>query len=183
MNAEIYDDHYEPDYAAAHYAALYKLDPVDRKYGMVNCTDYLFHYHDELDERPPSPSADLLSVLNRAPTLGDSLLEYELVLETYERSQLHLPLGITDLPFFWATAIRELMLETHWPQYQHCSIGDVFGWGFVARYGACLHINLDVTLPSQQAHWCDVGDFIVRLHQLMEPGPYMPDYRLCEFSL
>lgn len=182
MDDEFRDDHHEPDITAAHYTAWHKLETDDKALGILNCTDYLIEYHHELDDASPVISPELLHALDAMPRLGNHTAEAQLVAEAFTRSYLAIPTGLYDLPVNWGYAIRRVMLETHWPEFENCTIKDVFGWSYVSRFGAHLHIQFAEPLSPKSASWSDIGSFILELHQRFEPGPYTPLARLCEFA-
>lgn len=182
MNANLHDDYNEPDYEAAHFAAFHKMPDYDRDTGQLNCTDYLIEYHSELSEAPPPVTRELLATLDSMPKLGRNTAEAQLVADAFSKSHLEVPEGLHELPVSWGYAIRKVIFETHWPSYTNCRIRDVFGWTYVNRFGAHLHIHFENPLPAKTP-WCDVGQLIHELHYVMEPGPYTPAGRLCEFSL
>jgi hypothetical protein len=182
MNAEIFDDNSEPDYATAHFVALHKLDSVDLEQGSFNCTAYLSEYHRELGEAPPPFTRELVEALDSMTRLGDDPVEAQLVAEAFLRSHLEIPAGLNDLPISWGFAIRKLILETHWPEFENCTIKDVFGWSYVSRFNGFLHIHFEKPVPAAGTPWCDIGQLIYALHQTMEPGPYTHPNRLCEFT-
>jgi hypothetical protein len=175
------DDWNEPDYDSAHYVAFDKMAEEYRSAGELNCCDYLTEYHSELGEEPMISSPDLINALEAMATIQSDLIEMDLLAQAFERSHLKTPVGLYDLPLLWGRAIREMILETHWPEQSNCQIKDVFGWSSVFRVGAHLHIYFDSPHPPNRGHWCEIGSLIYELHRRLEPGPYTPKGRLVEF--
>lgn len=183
MNINDYqpDDQIEPDYGSAHYVAFDKMPEENRSAGELNCCEYLIEYHRELREEPMISSPDLINALDAMATIQGDVVEMDLLAQAFERSHLNIPVGLYDLPLLWGRAIREMILETHWPEHENCQIKDVFGWSSVFRIGAHLHICFDSPHPSNRGNWCEIGSLIHELHCRLEPGPYTPKGRLIEF--
>jgi hypothetical protein len=173
---------YQSDEETAHYVAINKMADTDLRNGDLACINYLSEYHRELGTESPEPSAMTGSVLDSLPTIQRSPGVAQSLVELYQVSGLNVPVGLLDLPLYWAKAFHELIGETHWPAYDECSIKDVFGWNLVIRYGGFLHIQFESPIPHLNSHWCDVGRLIVELHERFEPGPTTPLSRLCEFG-
>jgi len=174
---------YQSDEETAHYVALNKMAPEDLSYGDLACINYMREYYRELDIKPPESSVEIDSGLDLLPKIQSSPGVAQSLVELYQVSGLNVPVGLLDLPLYWAKAFHELIRETHWPAYEGCSIQDVFGWNLVIRYGAYLHIQFESPIPHLNSHWCDVGRFIVELHERFEPGPTTSASRFSEFSV
>lgn len=177
------ESHYNSDEATAHYVAFHKLPEEERQIGHLNCRDYLIDLHEEMSEIAPSPSRELFELLDTMPAIRSDVAESDLLVQAFEHSHLEIPTGLLDLPLTWAYPIREMILDTHWPAYPNCHIKDVFGWDMVLRMGSHLHLIYPQPLSDQSSHWCDVGSFILQLHRRIEPGPYTPAGRICEFAI
>jgi hypothetical protein len=154
---------------------------TDLRNGDLACINYVREYQRELGIEPHESAAMIGGVLDSLPTIQSSPGVAQSLVELYQVSGLNMPVGLLDLPLYWAKAFHELIRETHWPAYDACSIHDVFGWNLVIRYGGYLHIQFESPIPHLNSHWCDVGRFIVELHERFEPGPTTPASRLCEF--
>jgi hypothetical protein len=172
----------QSDEETAHYVALNKMADEELHNGDLACINYLREYYRELGAEQPESPPMIGSILDSLPTIRSSPGVAQGLVELYQSSGLNVPVGLLDLPLYWAKAFHELIRETHWPACDACSIHDVFGWNLVIRYGGYLHIQFESPIPHQNSHWCDVGRFIVELHERFEPGLMTPASRLCEFS-
>jgi hypothetical protein len=182
MNDEIHDDHHEPDYEAAHYASYHNIYKHDLELGVFNCTNYFLDFHNQLGEQVPLMTKELMSALDSIPTLGSDIAEAQNLAETFARSNLTVPAGLDELPLNWGYVIRRFMLETHWPDFENCTIKDVFGWSYVSRFCGFLHIHYEEPLYRKVMQWSQIGSLILEMHRQLEPGPYTPHSRLCDFT-
>ena len=172
---------YQSDEETAHYVAINKMADQDLRNGDLACINYLREYYHELGAESPKPASMVGSVLDSLPTIQSSPGVAQSLIELYQVSGLNVPIGLLDLPLYWAKAFHEVIRGTHWPAHGNCSIHDVFGWNLVIRYGGYLHIQFESPIPHLNSHWCEVGRFIVELHERVEPGATTPASRLCEF--
>lgn len=182
MNEHQTQNDYQSDEETAHYVALNRMADVDLMHGDLACVNYLREFHCELGTVPQEQSENIGGVLDGLPTIQSSPEMSQYLTELYHSSGLNIPIGLFDLPLQWAKAFSRLIQETHWPAYNNCDIRDVFGWNLVMRYGPYLHIQFESPIPHLNSHWCDVGRFIVELHERFEPGLMTPQLRLCEFG-
>lgn len=181
MNPLMNDDH-SPDYATAHYAARASLSQRDLYHGTLIMANYLYEYQRQLGTPVITPAPGVYALLDNAPTIASDPIEKQLTAEAFQSCGLDIPTGLNDLPLTWARAIRETVLETFWPEYSTISVADVFGWATVLRFGPYLHLEYGRPIPRQGVHWDEIGEILVALHQCMEPGPFTPVGRLCEFA-
>jgi hypothetical protein len=181
MNAYKTHHDYEPDEANAHYVALNKMKPDDLERGDLSCVDYLLEFDREMGIPRPAPPNLLSMALNNLPSIHESPEVAQHLTELYQASGLEVPVGLLDLPLQWAKAFHDLVCNTHWPTYRHCTFRDVIEWNHVLSFGGYLHIQFARALPHRESHWNEVGYLIRELHQKLEPGPYTEPGRLIEF--
>lgn len=181
MNEYETHNEYQSDEATAHYVAFHKMNIDDLARGDLACVDYLIEYDREMGIHRPAPPNLLTAVLDQLPSIRSSPEVAQHLVELYQSSGLEIPTGLLDLPYHWAKAFHEVILETHWPAHSNCTIKDVFGWNHVFRFNGHLHIQFESPLPHKGSHWSEVGEFITELHRRFEPGISTPSGRLIEF--
>jgi len=168
------------DISDAHGRALWRIKG-DAAIGRLPLYDYAIEYCAYFDQKAPEPTAELLNFLESCEKIGESRLIEDAITSTYNKHSMEIPIGLMDLPVWWAKAIISGIAEINWVAPDPERTQAVFGWDMVHRQSAYLDIQFPGSLPSQVEDWLWIGNPLMSLQRSIEPGPFTQPGRLIEF--
>lgn len=166
--------------ADAHSRALRAVKD-DAEIGRLPFYDYTIEYCAYFEQKAPEPTAKLLNFLESCERIEDSHRIEDTIKSVYSKHSLEIPIGLMDLPVWWAKAIITGIAEVNWVEPDPERTLAVFGWTMVHRQGAYLDIQFPEPLPSKDEDWLWIGNPLMNLQRSIEPGPFTQPGRLIEF--
>lgn len=141
--------------------------------GRIPMLDYACEFAKSTGEPMPEPSIDLIRFLNETEKIHSDSESLTRINEAYAAHRLRPPVGIEDLPVWWAiTIINELNKR---------KAEVVMNWDSVFLQGAFLDVQLPSPVEEDNPLWPEMGAALIRLHQNFTPGPFTPEVQLEEF--
>lgn len=168
------------DISDAHRRSLRAIKE-DAAIGRLPFYDYSIEYCAYFGQKAPEQIPELLSFLESCEKIGDSERERSAITSVYIEYALEIPIGLLDLPVWWARAIIASLREVNWVEPDPERTQAVFGWDMVHRQGAYLDIQFPGPLSVEPEDWLLVGNPLMVLQRSLEPGPYTQPGRLIEF--
>lgn len=168
------------DVSKAHEQALRSIQ-TDADIGRLPFFDYAIEYFAYLDQKLPEPSLELIEFLQRCEKIGESQKERNAIESIYKEHSLELPMGLEDLPVWWARAIITSIREVNWVEPDPERTQAVFGWDMAHLQGSYLDIQYSKPISALSEEWYLVGGQLIDLHRRFEPGPFTQSRRLIEF--
>lgn len=153
----------------------------DAALGRIPFFDYTIDYLNYFGQQAPESPPALIRHLETCEKIGDSAEARSWIESIYRMHSLEVPIGLMDLPIWWAPALVTSIEEINWVQPDHVRTQAVFGWDMVFLQGSYLEIRYDRPLPSEDEQWHIIGGELLNLHRRLEPGPFTPPGRLVEF--
>lgn len=164
----------------AHSRALCAIKD-DADIGRLPFFDYAIEYCAYFGQNAPEPTVGLIRFLEDCQKIGDSKQAQIAIESLYREHELEIPIGLMDLPVWWARAIAASIHEVNWVEPDPGRTQDVFGWTMVHLQGPYLDIQYANPIPIQSVDWHVIGSELWNLHRRFEPGPFTPVGRLIEF--
>lgn len=168
------------DVSHAHLHALRAIKD-DSAIGRLPVNDYAIEYYAYFDQKAPESSLELISFIENCEKIGDSECECSAITSIYNEHALEIPIGLFDLPVWWARAFIASIREVNWVAPDPERTQAVFGWDMVHRQGAYLDIQFPEPLPGEVEDWLWIGNPLMSLQRSIEPGPFTQPGRIIEF--
>lgn len=154
----------------------------DAAIGRLPFFDYALEYYAFFDKKAPEPTVELISFLESCEKIGDSKAVLRGIESIYQEHSLEVPIGLMDLPVWWARAIIASIREVNWVESDPERTQEVFGWNMVHLQGAYRDIQYMEPIIVSTEKWCPIGGELLNLHRRLEPGPFTQPGRLIEFT-
>lgn len=154
---------------------------TDASIGRLPFYDYAIDYFSYMGRKAPQPTGELVQFVESCETLGESRDAKSRVESIYGQYSLPIPIGLMDLPVWWATALIRSISEVNWVETDVDFTRTVFGWEMVHLQGSYLDIQYATALPEDITIWCPIANELLNLHRRLEPGPFTPLGRIVEF--
>lgn len=164
----------------AHVHALREIKD-DAAIGRLPFYDYAIEYYAYFDQGAPESSLELISFIESCEKIGDSECECSAITSIYNEHALEIPIGILDLPVWWARAFIASIREVNWVEPDPDRTQATFGWDMVHLQGSYLDIQYSKPITAHPEEWHLVGGQLIDLHRRFEPGPFTQRRRLIEF--
>lgn len=168
------------DICDAHGRALQGIRE-DAAIGRLPFYDYAIEYFAYFELKAPEPSGELLDFLQGCEKIGDTKHTQRSIESIYKEYALEIPIGLMDLPVWWARAIIASVREVNWVEPDTERTQAVFEWTMVHLQGAYLDIQFANPIPDQSDNWHLIGGQLIDLHRRFEQGPFTQPGRLIEF--
>lgn len=149
--------------------------------GRIPFYDYAIEYQNFVGGDAHEPPNDLIHFLATTESISQSKTALEQIEEVYKQYSIEIPMGLLDLPVWWAPALIESIEEVNWVEADIEQTQEIFGWDFVSVQAAYLDIQFPQRIGQSPKAWSQIGQSLMRLHRRLEPGPYTPLGRLVEF--
>ena len=149
--------------------------------GRIPFYDYTIEYQRFIGGDAPKSPNDLIHFLATAESISQSEPALEHIKTVYKKYSLEIPMGLLDLPVWWAPTILESIEEVNWVEPDIEQTQEIFGWDFVSVQAAYLDIQFPRVIDHKPEVWSQIGQALMKLHQRFEPGPFTPLGRLVEF--
>lgn len=141
--------------------------------GRIPMLDYACEFAQHTGQPMPESSGDLVHFLNETEKIHSDAESLKRIHEAYATRGLQPPIGIEDLPVWWACPIIN---ELNNPEAKA-----VMAWDSVFLQGTFLDVQLPSAVEEDDPLWPGIGAALLRLHQNFTPGPFSPKVQLEEF--
>lgn len=153
----------------------------DAAIGRLPFYDYTIEYSAYFGQKAPKPSLELIRFLQDCEKIGDSKQEQNEIESIYGEYAMEVPIGLMDIPVWWARAIIASIREVNWVEPDPERTRAVFGWDMVHLQGAYLDIQYPTPITTVPEEWCPIGGELINLHRRFEPGSFTQPGRIIEF--
>lgn len=153
---------------------------ADAEIGRIPCYDYIIEFSSAQGIRFLQPSCELIQFLEASESIGSSTELSDLINSIYAKYKVEVPIGLHGLPVWWGPAFIRMLDALNWvePDYEFSQAA--MGWSLVHVQGAFLDIQMPERVQASE-DWYRIGETLLGLHRMLEPGPFTHEKRLCEF--
>lgn len=164
----------------AHRHALNSISN-DAAIGRLPCYDYAIEYYSFLGKQAPTPTRELIHYLDECDRISDVESTQKLIEHIYAKHELEIPIGLLDLPAWWALALIQSINEVNWVEPDPERTKATFAWQMVHLQGAYLDIQFEAPLPKDIEVWHPIASELINMNRRLERGPFTQVGRLKEF--